>query len=192
MSLLTDIAGQLKQQTLQEHRLTEQLLDVGRVMTGEFSEQDYFRLLETNYLVWAGFLAVWKQRVPDLWPEYRALAEKLAAAAAEEIRQADRMLPLIIGKYPVPETRAALMGSVYVHFGSLLGGKVIWQSLNRAEGLQRHQPFRFYAAGGDFAGGEWRGLLQGLAEQLNNEEQVEQAVEQAKKVFAYYREVFLR
>lgn len=184
-------ALRLKAATATDHQATENLLGLGRVGQKQFLPPAYRQLVGTNYFVWSSFSAEMRGLGPGWWLEYLPLVETMAGAATTDfshhsaVGESFRALP-----YPAIADQYALAGSIYVHLGSLLGSRFIHGALLGNESLQDYRPFRFYAASLDFTGVAWRRVVENIDDTLRDEGHLQTAIGQARRVFAYYQDIY--
>ena len=187
-------AQQLKASTLDAHRATERLLDVGSLLRGPYAPEHYRRILRTMHHAWSGLADV--TTTTDWWPPYARLAGELAAAAAADLSELNATTGPVPQAYPGPDDEVALCGAAYVQFGSLLGGTMIHRALLAAPGFPTNA-LSFYGLCARYGGRQWGSLVTILNEKLvgvtdqpaaNSPQQI--AERQANRTFAHYAALF--
>ncbi len=90
------------------------------------------------------------------------------------------------GRAPTIDSRAALVGSLYVVEGSTLGGRVIARNVVRRLGLSGELGARFFHAYGDRVESRWREFVV-FADSLLEDSEHEEAAHAAQRMFEWFR-----
>lgn len=174
----------LKDKTRFEHTTLEEKMNSEGIISGNFSVEDYNRMLEMNYR----FLLNFENEVFDLIPE--RVAEKINLENRRKfpsieidilssgVRISDEKAHEKIINYP------QAMGVFYVMEGATLGGNMMVKNLKKIPDFAE-MTFNFFGIYGSQTGEMWQKFKTVLNEEIVSESDKEQCLIGAELAFSY-------
>lgn len=195
MTTPTVLGEQLRLRTKELHLQLEQTAVARHLMSTTLTVAAYVDILQVWGTAWNELeTALWTThfalQVPNLLParrsakaniDLRYLAAQHAIVASRRVEKNDRAVA-------PPLTLASFVGVCYVLRGASLGGKVIARHLALTLGLTASHGAAFFAAGEE--GGTWREWLQHADALIQNQHDIDQAVNSATTTFTFLRQQF--
>ncbi len=179
-------AAYLKQETRQDHVLTEQALSSAKIMRSEISRLEYTYLLLTQYKLWAAAItSVFEAE--EVLLSYLPLARKLREAAANDLKELGQDLPPVEDLFAGEYQSAGKMGVAYVLLGSGLGAGMMISRLRNCPELKAYDVFRFYSSSAELRMTDWKHFKNLLDEGVAGEENRQSALSAAILTFSAFR-----
>lgn len=187
---MTTLAERLKQQTRSLHEETEQLLYADALRQGILTADNYVHLLRTH-LAYHQALEEAIDQYPVFFRAYRPESRRKTPWLTADLDHLNELTSALLPDLFVNWSPLALTGAAYVGEGSMLGGKTVWQYLQKSsQVLPLLETARFYRGYGPETGTNWRDFCLFL-DQLD-EQQANQVVAGAQEAFALYQTLFQR
>lgn len=151
----------LRQETSEEHRRVEALLDL---MSPELNLDRYCRILKAFYVAMAPLENAIAEACParhrGLW-EGRSKAWRLQVDL-ESLNETPNNMPVPVIRMPDLADASLWLGALYVVEGSTLGGQVICRHLERHFGWSHGRGYSYFRGYGERTAERWRQVIQAL------------------------------
>ncbi len=186
-----NILEQLKSETAELHRSTEQYSYGDLIMSGRLSRAQYADLIDKNRAIHRHFEPALSsiEGLDGLFGHQLDRRMKLNALE----RDAEK-LSISKSQRPVPAFRPndlhEALGAMYVLEGSSLGGAVIARALSKIPAIAETDAFDFYTFYGSELGAMWTSFGQIVVKFVEEHGHAELLVESAKKTFESVQSVF--
>lgn len=185
MSLLE----RLKEETREQHEVTERLLLGPELLAGTVREQDFLTLLYVNLSFHDALERALSQH-DQFFADFELAARRKTPFIEADLQRL---------KVNVPESRPALftgwncfrlLGATYVAEGSTLGGRLISHALQKNSYLPTAaRQSVFYQGYGDLTGVRWRAFREFLLKRAQAHE--EEVIEGAIEAFGIIQQLFI-
>jgi len=190
----TPILATLKKETASAHDATERVALVDKIKNLTLNKKEYIQLISSNY--WIHQMV--EKSVIDFFmesptPELRAFFDKKSKWLMKDLQELEVLsntlsFPAIA--YPSVTTEAALIGSLYVVEGSMLGGQYMLRLFRQNPALDTIPHFHFYQGYEKKTGQRWKAFKKLANEFIWTPSSVQQAVQQAKATFQFFQSVY--
>ena len=179
--MITEI---LKSKTAFQHKTLEEKMHSHKIMSGNFSLADYFRMFEMNYR----FISNFEKEIFDLIP--LDLAQKLnlnKRSKLSHIQKDAAQISLAISDEIAHEqitNPAQALGVLYVMEGAILGGNVIAKKLKQQADFQEFE-LHYFGVYGDKTGEMWINFKNILNQTIQSKSDQEQCLLGAEMAYDY-------
>lgn len=148
------ISDFLKAETRHLHDLTEAKFNSERLFIGDFSKEDYTRLLLHNHALLSAFESSIFNKIEEGPTAELNLNNRKKLALVEADLQHLNIIAPLQSSHPI-ETSAEAWGLLYVMEGATIGGTMMAKQLSSLPEFQDF-PFHYFRIYGDKTGSKWK------------------------------------